>query len=234
MPNVKSAFFDFVRHVVNGDIDEVSRRLAASPSFATASSDVGATRQGAPDFFFGEIAHYFYAGDTALHMAAAAFRRPVAELLVVRGADCHTKNRRGAEPLHYAADANHWDPTAQAETIGYLVSVGADPNALDKSGVAPLHRAVRTRSLPAVRALLDAGANPRAPNKAGSTPLHLAVQTTGRGGSGSEHARQQQAGIIELLLERGASPTDKDGRGKQVRQAATSEWTRTLLIGTSG
>jgi ankyrin repeat protein len=230
MPKVKSAFFVFVRHVVNGDIDAVSRRLAASPSFATASSNVGATRQDASTFFFSEIAHYLYAGDTALHLAAAAFRRPVAELLVAHGANCRAKNRRGAEPLHYAADANHWDPTAQAETIGYLVSIGADPNALDKSGVAPLHRAVRTRSLPAVRALLEGGANPRAPNKAGSTPLHLAVQTTGRGGTGSEHARQQQTEIIGLLLERGASPTDKDGQGKQVRQAASSEWIRALLI----
>jgi hypothetical protein len=234
MPKVRSAFLDFVRHVVNSEVDEVSRRLAANPSFATASSEVGATRQGAPDFFFSEIAHYFYAGDTALHMAAAAFRRPVAELLVAHGADCRAKNRRGAEPLHYAADANHWDPTAQAETIDYLVSVGADPNAIDQSGVAPLHRAVRTRSLPAVLALLDGGANPRAPNKAGSTPLHLAVQTTGRGGSGSEHARQQQRGIIRLLLERGARPTDKDGRGKQVRQAATSDWVQVLLVGTPG
>jgi ankyrin repeat protein len=234
MPKVKPVFLEFVRHVVNGEIDEVSRCLAADASFATASSEVGATRQDASSFFFSEIAHYLYAGDTALHMAAAAFRRPVAELLVVHGAECSAKNRRGAEPLHYAADANHWDPTAQAETIEYLLSVGADANALDGSGVAPLHRAVRTRSLPAVRALLDGGANPRAPNKAGSTPLHLAVQTTGRGGSGSQHARQQQAGIITLLLERGASPADKDGRGKQVLQAATSEWIRTLLIGTSG
>ena len=234
MPKVKSAFLDFVRQVVNGDVDEVSRRLAASPPLATAPAEAGAARRDARDFFFTEIAHYLYAGDTALHMAAAAFRRPVAELLVARGADCHAKNRRGAQPLHYAADANHWEPTAQAETIEYLLSVGADPNALDNSGVAPLHRAVRTRSLSAVRALLDGGANPRAPNKTGSTPLHLAVQTTGRGGSGSEHARQQQAGIIRLLLERGASPTDKDGRGKQVRQAATSEWIRTLLVGGSG
>jgi ankyrin repeat protein len=233
MPKVKLDFLDFVRQVVNGEIDEVSRRLAASPSLASASADVGAARHGAPDFFFSEIAHYLYAGDTALHMAAAAFRRPVAQLLVTHGADCRARNRRGAQPLHYAADANHWDPTAQAETIEYLLSVGADPNALDSSGVAPLHRAVRTRSLPAVQALLDGGAKPRAPNKAGSTPLHLAVQTTGRGGSGSPHARQQQAGIIRLLLERGASPTDKDGQGKQVRQAATSEWLQTLLIGVS-
>src|SRR5438132_8799995 len=176
MPTGKSAFLDFVRLVVNGEIDEVSRRLAASPSFATAPSEVGATRQEAAAFFFSEIRHYLYAGDTALHMAAAAFRRPVAELLVAHGADCGARNRRGAEPLHYAADANHWEPTAQAETIAYLVSAGADPNAVDNDGVAPLHRAVRTRSLAAVRALLDGGANPRQTKKSGSTPVHLAVQ----------------------------------------------------------
>jgi hypothetical protein len=222
MPKADSVFLDFIRLVVDGKIDEFSRHLADNPALATASADVGATRQGASAFFFLEIAHYLYAGDTALHMAAAAFRPPVAKLLVAHGADCRARNRRGAEPLHYAADAK------------YLLSVGADPDTLDKSGVSPLHRAVRTRSLPAVRALLDGGANPRAKNKAGSTPLHLAVQTTGRGGSGSQHARQQQTGIIRLLLKCGARPTDKDARGKQVRQAATSEWIRDLLDGGTG
>src|SRR5213079_2218249 len=110
-----------------------------------------------------DIAHYLYAGDTALHLAAAAFRVPVAKLLVAHGADCRAKNRRGAEPLHYAADGNRWEPRAQADVIEYLVSIGAEPDAVDKTGVAPLHRAVRTRSLAAVRALLDGGANPRKP-----------------------------------------------------------------------
>jgi hypothetical protein len=64
---------------------------------------------------------------------------------------------------------------------------------------------------------------------AGSTPLHLAVQTTGRGGSGSPHAREQQADIIRLLLERGAKATDRDGRGRSVHQAATGEWIGALL-----
>ena len=129
-----STFPDFIRVIVEGDIDQVSRHLASSPALATASSDEGATRQGASTFFFADIAHYFYAGDTALHMAAAAFRRPVAELLVAHGAEWRARNRRGAQPLHYEADANRWDPAAQSETIEYLLSIGADPNAVDNSG----------------------------------------------------------------------------------------------------
>jgi hypothetical protein len=229
MRTVDAVFLDFVRLVVSGPVDEVSRRLTLTPALATTSSDGGATRHGASDFFFADIHHYLYHGDTALHMAAAAFRRPVARLLISHGASWQARNRRGAEPLHYAADANHWKPPAQAETIKYLVSVGANPNAPDGSGVAPLHRAVRTRSLAAVRALVDAGANPRQPNKAGSTPLHLAVQPTGRGGSGSQGARQEQAGIISFLLEHGARSTDRDGNGKRVHEAATSDWIRQLL-----
>src|SRR5947208_8443542 len=209
-----STFLKFIRLVVAGDTDRVARRLSAAPALATTASPVGATRQQATDFFFTAISHYLYAGDTALHMAAAACSRPMAELLMTHGAHCRARNRRGAEPLHYAADGGRWEPRAQAGVIEYLISMGAEPNAMDKTGVAPLHRAVRTRSLAAVRALLDGGADPRKPNKAGSTPLHLAVQTTGRGGSGSDEARRQQAGIIRLLLERGARPTDRDAQGK--------------------
>ncbi len=224
-----STDLDFIRLVVDGDIERLTRCLAASPVLAATSSRVGASRRESSTFFFADIAHYLYAGDTALHMAAAAFRRDVAALLVEHGANCRAKNRRGAEPLHYAADANRWDPAAQAEVIEYLISVGADPNALDRSGVSPLHRAVRTRSLAAVRSLLDGGADSRRPNKAGSTPLHLAVQTTGRSGSGSPQAREQQAGIVRLLLERGARATDRDGRGKSVHEAATGERIQSVL-----
>jgi len=222
-------FLAFVRLVVEGDIARFARFLAETPSPATMAAGVGATRQQAAPFFFTDIAHYMYAGDTALHMAAAAFRRQIAALLVARGATCRAKNRRGAEPLHYAADANRWDPIGQADTIAYLISVGADPNALDRSGVSPLHRAVRTRSLAAVRALVEGGADSRRPNKAGSTPLHLAVQTTGRGGSGSPQAREQQTAIVKLLLERGARVSDRDRRGRNVHQAATGEWIKAVL-----
>jgi len=192
-------FLDFVRAVISTDSGEVSRRLRVNPALATIAAKVGATRAESKEFFFEDIAHYLYAGDTALHMAAAAFRRPVAELLIAAGANVRARNRRGAEPLHYAADANHWNPDAQADTIRYLISAGADPNALDKSGVAPLHRAVRTRSLAAVQALLDGGANPLLPNGSGSIPRDLAIHDTGKSGSGSPRAREQQAAILKLL-----------------------------------
>jgi hypothetical protein len=225
---------DFMRLVASGSLDEVSRRLAADPTLATVASSAGGTRQRATTFFLDEICHYLCHGDTALHIAAAAFRVPVAELLVAHGADCSARNRRGAQPLHYAADANRFHPAAQAKTIEYLASCGADPNAVDDSRVAPLHRAIRTRSLAAVRALVEAGANPKQANGNGSTPLHLAVQNTGRSGSGSEEARQQQAGIIRFLIACGAKPTDRDGRGKRVDQAAASEWIRRLLDEATG
>src|SRR5205085_2923161 len=121
-----------------GDIDRVSRQLSDVPALARTASEMGATRTDPSSFFFTAIAHYLYAGDTALHMAAAAFRRDAAALLVAHGANCRARNRRGAEPLHYAADANHWDPDAQAATIRYLISAGADPNAADRSGVTAL------------------------------------------------------------------------------------------------
>jgi hypothetical protein len=220
-----------VQFIVNGQVAEVSRVVAAHPQLATLAFADGATRASSTTFFFPSIAHYLLRGDTALHMAAAAFSRPAAELLIAAGADCRARNRRGAEPLHYASDANHWSPAEQAETITYLISVGADPHAVDDSGVAPLHRAVRTRSSAAVEALLEAGAKVRQPNRSGSTPLHLAVQTTGRSGSGTPQAREEQGAIIKLLLAAGARVTDRDGTGRQVDEAARGDWVLAALRG---
>jgi ankyrin repeat protein len=198
MANTRT-FSAFVRAIIDGKIDVASRLLTADPELATSRFEAGATRQTSTEFFYSDIAHYAYAGDTPLHLAAAAFQRASAVFLIQHGAAPGARNRRGAEPLHYAADANHWNPVAQAETIDYLLSVGADPNARDANGATPLHRAVRTRSAAAVQALLAGGADVHARNKNGSTPHVLAIHNTGRGGSGSTRAREQQAEIRELL-----------------------------------
>lgn len=190
-----------VRAIVD-DNDTVARRmLASSPQLANERA-IG-------DVLFAEITHYMYGGDTALHIAAAAYRAEVVAALLAAGAGVSATNRRGAQPLHYAADgvpgAHSWNPRAQVATITALIEGGGDPNAADKSGVAPLHRAVRTRCAAAVRALLAGGADPHRPNSKGSTPLDLATRTTGRGGSGSPEARAEQAQILHILQHHGAA-----------------------------
>jgi ankyrin repeat protein len=224
-------FLDLVHAIISGNDGTVANLVDTSPALVREQAAVGATRNGPDNYFFEAIAHYMYAGDTALHMAAASFQHGIVQALVDRGADCSARNRRGAQPLHYAADSNVWKPAAQAATIDRLIRAGADPNATDKSGVPPLHRAVRTRCAAAVEALLAGGAEPRGRNKHGSTPLHLAVQNTGRGDSGTPRAREQQRQIIELLLSAGARPDDEDENGKTVRDAAKAGWIHALLQG---
>jgi hypothetical protein len=129
--------------------DKVSRMLETSPALAGASVDAGAMRREAAPVYLDEIGHYVYAGDTALHIAAAAYDTNLVRTLLDLEADISARNRRGAQPLHYAADgipgSDAWDPAAQAATIATLIAAGADPDATDNRGVAPLHRAVRTR-----------------------------------------------------------------------------------------
>lgn len=206
------------RAIAIGDSATVQRLLVLEPRLAGEAIAQGATRQS--PIFFPSIGHYVYTGDTALHIAAAGHHHELIPALLARGAEPRARNRRGAEPLHYAADdatnRESFSGTAQATTIEALIRAGADPNAEDKDGVAPLHRAVRTRSVAAVAALLAHGAEPRQKSGRGSTPLHLAVQNTGRGGSGSAEARQRQAEIIRMLVEHGARFSDRDRRGKRV------------------
>jgi ankyrin repeat protein len=227
------ALFALFRAIAARDDRDVTRRLSASPQLAIRPIHIGATRNQAKSYFLTPIHHYVYSGDTALHVSAATHHRQLAETLVSSGADVRACNRRGAEPLHYAADggptADGWDSAAQADVVTYLIEVGADPNAVDNSGVAPLHRAVRNRCSMAVGALLDHGADPQLRNKTGSTPLHLAVQTTGKSNSGTQGAKDEQGRIISLLLSHGARPTDTDANGKTVAAAATSDWIRDLL-----
>jgi len=198
-----SALRKLMDAIAIGDAAAVERLLDASPVLARARLEEGATRLAAKENRLRGIGHYVYAGDTALHVAAAAYRHHIARTLIGMGGDVRARNRRGAEPLHYAADgmpgSPWWDPAAQAATVACLIRAGADPNAVDKSGVTALHRAVRTRCTGAVRALLSGGADARLKNKSGSTPMLLATITTGRGGSGSPQSKAEQMKIARLL-----------------------------------
>src|SRR5713101_2584978 len=123
-----------VRAIIRDDAPEAARLLGMSSLLARECLAVGATRQAASDFYFREIEHYLFAGDTPLHAAAACYRVEFARELIKKGADVAARNRRGAEPLHYAADggpaSRRWNPQSQAEMIAFLIKKGANPNAL--------------------------------------------------------------------------------------------------------
>jgi hypothetical protein len=196
-----SELMNLVRAIVDRDAGAVARLLAESGSLATASFE---------PYFLGKVGRYIYAGDTALHVAAAGCRLDFVERLISAGADVRARNRRKAEPLHGAAagvpGSPNWDPHAQAATIACLIAAGADPNAPDQGGATPLHKAVRTRCAAAVKALIDGGADPSRKNEGGSTPLRLAKVNSGRGGSGSPEAKAEQQEILRLLEAHGATP----------------------------
>lgn len=181
------------------------------------------------------IAHWIYAGDTALHVAAAGYRVEIAKLLLEAGADVRAAmNHRRSQPLHYAADGYlenpNWNVKRQVAMIELLLRAGADLHAQDKNGATPLHRAVRTRCAGAVKAFLNAGADATLRNKPGSTSFHLAVQNTGRGGSGAEKAKTAQREIIQAFLKWGISPSIRDGKGKSVLDWVRTDWIRLMLI----
>jgi len=222
-----------IDQIAAGATGQALRAVKAAPRLARLALAQGATHADPFSHFLTAIGHYVYAGDTALHVAAAAHQPAVARALLAAGADVAAANRRAAQPLHYAMDAApgspSWDPRTLRSTVEILIDAGAELDAVTKEGTTPLHRAVRNRCAAAVAILLEAGADWRRQNERGSTALHLAVQTTGKSGSGSEVARDQQREIIRLLMERGARLTDRDARGKTVRESITSGWVRELL-----
>src|SRR5688572_30546936 len=187
-------FQSLVKAILDEDRPRAKELLKQNATLAAAGATKARYESG--------IAHWIYAGDSALHVAAAGYRVGIAKLLLASGADCRAaRNHRKSQPLHYASDgyleSASWDAKRQVRMIEVLLKAGADIHARDKNGATPLHRAVRTRCADAVNLLLIAGSDVTLRNKPGSTPFHLAVQNTGRGGSGTEKAKSAQRQIIE-------------------------------------
>jgi ankyrin repeat protein len=198
-----AALRDLISAIVADDAASWRAQLAGAPHLARAAFAVGVMRNAEDGYFVEPVKRWIIAGDSALHFAAAAYRADAVNALLSVGADVHARNRHGHTPLHAAAaggpGSQTCNPQAQAVTIVALIEGGADPNGTDKRGVTSLHVAVRTRSAEAVRVLLAHGADPTRPNGNGSMPMLLATQNTGRGGSGSSQAKEQQQEIIRLL-----------------------------------
>ena len=203
MANTDQDLMKLVTAILQSDDGKMAEMLAALPGLATASFQVGASRTAEKSYFLAQIGRYINVGDTALHIAAAAYHAQIVEQLIKAGADVRARNRFGYNPLHGAAKGDpgsqSWNPSMQSATIRILIKAGVDPNSTDKRGVTPMHIAVRTRCALAVQTLLECGADPAQRNKSGSDAMVLAVNTTGRGGSGSPEAKHEQQQILQLL-----------------------------------
>lgn len=227
-PPLDSAFELLLDAIVRDDRKEVIALLNCEP-------DLALQRVDQPRLYQGQLGHWLYAKDTALHLSAAGYRYEIASELIKLGADVNAaQNMRRGRPLHYAADGCPgnpvFDPARQVKMIQLLLKAGAEIDAADKNGATALHRAVRTRCAAAVECLLKAGANPALKNKPGSTTFHLAVQNTGRGGSGNEEAKTAQVKIIQSLRAHGADPKTKDANGRSVFDWTANDAIRQLLL----
>jgi ankyrin repeat protein len=154
---------------------------------------------------------------TALHRAAIEGHKPVAELLLAKGAPVNERDRELETPLIYAVLNSH------KGIVELLLAHGADVNSKDKFGRTPLdvvrqndnairkllldkaaetsiHAAASLGVLGKVKTFLEDGIDVNAKDSQGMTPLHLAAQ-----GGHKE--------VVELLVTSGADVNVKDDRG---------------------
>jgi hypothetical protein len=177
--------------IAAGDRALARTLLDAVPSLVTA-------RLARRDEFFIDRCHaQVYEGDTALHAAAFAYDCQMARDLVARGAGIRARNRRGAEPLHAAVIGEpgtaNWNPARQRAVIGYLIGVGADPDAAAPAVTPRIGSPNRCSAMSRLP-----GPPPTSPGQRyGSTPSDLARWTTGRGGRVTSGQDQQRI-IIDI------------------------------------
>jgi hypothetical protein len=90
--------------IVDDDRTRVKELLKANPILAKSLIEEARLYQS-------KIVHWIYAGDTALHLAAAGHRVELVRLLLAAGADPNSaENHRHSGPLHYAAEVTSTAP----------------------------------------------------------------------------------------------------------------------------
>ena len=157
-------------------------------------------------------------GETCLQLAARYCVIDMMQLLIDEGADVEAGSLSSTPPLLQACKA-HYDRWAG---LKLLLENGADPNRVDSSGRAPLHRVCwqysydrfheRSDHLRSIEILIEHGANVNATFQEQRLDRNFAVSVIG---VAAEHA-MDRVGAIKALLSAGASPDGLDEEGQPV------------------
>jgi len=145
--------------------------------------------------------------DHPVHAAISYQQLEALELLLTCGTmnDCLHVACGGQMPLHKAISMTTTDGDIGYMMSSMLLAHGAQVDAKDAEGEAPIHYASRARSLPAVQMLLQHGADANLVTSSGLTPLHFLCQ--------SACFEAEHVSILQALLLHGAAPARRDADG---------------------
>lgn len=99
----------------------------------------------------------------------------VLKVLVEAGVNLEIKNNLDQTPLHYALEDDEVFSRYPLVASYFIISGKANLNATNADGFAPIHLAIRRKSLTHLKVLVDKGAGINAPTADGKTPLALAL-----------------------------------------------------------
>ncbi len=112
---------------------------------------------------------------TPLLVAARLSHTNLIGSLLRHGADIKQVDSEKRTVLHWlVSDNNRYaGGSDREEVVGFLVALGANPNAQDKRGMTPLHYAARRDNAAWIKALIANGADPKAKDLVGQTPAEM-------------------------------------------------------------
>lgn len=119
----------------------------------------------------------------------------MSSLIDHQGVDVNSRNNIMETPLHRAIMNHNLGATK------FLLDRGADPNARDRNGWAPIHWAEYENEF---MLLLDRGADPTVKNRDGRTPLHQC---------GFRKVNDNYDKRIDMLIDNGAKIDEEDAQG---------------------
>ncbi|KAI3458508.1 hypothetical protein Pfo_015171 [Paulownia fortunei] len=172
-------------------------------------------------------------GWTELHVAAAFDRTEEVEKLVKEREGLECRDKEGRTPLHLAASKGHLG------SAKVLVSAGANVDARSKDGRTALYRAAANGDRRMVEMLLGAGADPTigdvdhcrsAIDVARDKDHKDVVKILERGEAVLHAARRGELGVLESLLEKGATMNFCDQYGLTALHVAAIKGNKDVVM----